>query len=585
MILTYASAANGTRSTDPSDSFGTAHIAAQAAVALFALFEVFRLFQKLDSARYVLLIFAIMPLVSFLSLGYGDMTSLSSIAAPSRLRHPIENIITKAQLEFASLQQAQSTTLQEATAEYRRRYSREPPPGFDKWFEYARKQDSVLIDNFDQINHDLRPFWRIDPKRLRKNIDFMAREHSYACLLREVKNGELFAEGEGYFAHVDEWKELLQPFINDLPEMRFIISQSDEPRVIMDPELLETGGRDEPQFTNETLALRQIAVACQDKWLNPPIPPPKSPVQDQGIGFIQPGSGYSRISPCEHPALRDMHGTFVSLGAHVTHDIIPLLGQSAPVGYNDVLQPSFWYLNRADEGSYDASADTPWEEKANQLNWAGSTTGAWAKAGSWKLSHRQRFVDFIQRFNRSEHTYLKKTATGLGWEAYDSRVDPKAMNFTLHAKFSGVFMCDEEDCQAQVAHFADWGHESKNGRYKARFLFDVDGNAFSGRYYTLLRSNSLVFKQTALREWHDERLVPWVHYVPVSMEMDELPELMRYFSTEEGSKKAKEIAYAGRDWVPRALRKEDFRIYMFRLLLELARVLDPERPVEHLGVL
>jgi hypothetical protein len=116
--------------------------------------------------------------------------------------------------------------------------------------------------------------------------------------------------------------------------------------------------------------------------------------------------------------------------------------------------------------------------------------------------------------------------------------------------------------------------------YKSRFLMGMGGNGFSGRYYTLLQDNFTVFKQTVFREWHDARLVPWVHYVPVSVGMQELPELLRYFSTPEGGKHAEEIANAGREWVPKAWRAVDFRIYMYRLLLELARVLDLERDVE-----
>jgi hypothetical protein len=90
-----------------------------------------------------------------------------------------------------------------------------------------------------------------------------------------------------------------------------------------------------------------------------------------------------------------------------------------------------------------------------------------------------------------------------------------------------------------------------------------------------------VLKQTILREWHDERLIPWVHYIPVSLSMDELPEIMRYLTShEDGKRRAKEIADAGREWHGKALRGEDFTIYLYRLMLELARIMDPNREVE-----
>ncbi len=40
---------------------------------------------------------------------------------------------------------------------------------------------------------------------------------------------------------------------------------------------------------------------------------------------------------------------------------------------------------------------------------------------------------------------------------------------------------------------------------------------------------------------------------------------------------AKKIAYDGKDWAKKVLRKEDMQIYVFRLLLEYARVCDDDR--------
>ena len=60
-----------------------------------------------------------------------------------------------------------STSVSVAISEYATRYHRLPPPNFDKWYEYARLRGCVVIDNYDQINNDLLPFWGIEPKVLR----------------------------------------------------------------------------------------------------------------------------------------------------------------------------------------------------------------------------------------------------------------------------------------------------------------------------------------------------------------------------------------------------------------------------------
>ena len=114
--------------------------------------------------------------------------------------------------------------------------------------------------------------------------------------------------------------------------------------------------------------------------------------------------------------------------------------------------------------------------------------------------------------------------------------------------------------------------------FHSTLAFDLDGNGISGRFYKLLASRSAVLKQTVLREWHDERLVPWVHYVPVSMGMEELPEIVAFLTeTPLGQERAKRIGEAGRDWMQKGMRVEDRAVYVLRLLLEVGRAADGER--------
>jgi hypothetical protein len=114
--------------------------------------------------------------------------------------------------------------------------------------------------------------------------------------------------------------------------------------------------------------------------------------------------------------------------------------------------------------------------------------------------------------------------------------------------------------------------------FRSTLAFDLDGNGISGRFYKLLASRSAVLKQTVLREWHDERLVPWVHYIPVSMSMEEVPELVAFLTeTSVGRERAKRIGEQGRQWMGEGMRVEDRAVYVLRLLLEVARAVDGER--------
>jgi Glycosyl transferase family 90 len=78
--------------------------------------------------------------------------------------------------------------------------------------------------------------------------------------------------------------------------------------------------------------------------------------------------------------------------------------------------------------------------------------------------------------------------------------------------------------------------------------------------------------------WHDDGLVPWVHYAPLSMEMSELPEMMRYLATtKEGLAISQVIAAEGLEWARKVLRQNDLVLVFVRLPLEYARIFSPER--------
>ena len=135
--------------------------------------------------------------------------------------------------------------------------------------------------------------------------------------------------------------------------------------------------------------------------------------------------------------------------------------------------------------------------------------------------------------------------------------------------FSHIGQCDPEDCEEQQNFFHIAPMAAQQDAWKWKYLLDVDGNAFSGRYHTFLRSNSVVFKLAIFREWHDEWLHPWVHYIPLSLELEEVAETMRFFRYEpDGDKYAKRIADESKRWANRVLRKEDLEVWFFRLLLE-----------------
>jgi len=93
------------------------------------------------------------------------------------------------------------------------------------------------------------------------------------------------------------------------------------------------------------------------------------------------------------------------------------------------------------------------------------------------------------------------------------------------------------------------------------------------------------------REWYSERLMPWVHFVPVDVRYQGLWGTLAYFTGLKGKGEvngrdpqmearvadAVWIAEQGRTWAGRALRREDMEVYLFRVLLEYGRLVDDAR--------
>jgi hypothetical protein len=92
--------------------------------------------------------------------GYLIVEAVSTFAEPPA-PHPILTLIKRAEAQWNRKVARQSKTLKEAVVEYRRRYRKNPPKGFDKWWAYAKANRVVLTDEYDQIHHDLEPFWAL----------------------------------------------------------------------------------------------------------------------------------------------------------------------------------------------------------------------------------------------------------------------------------------------------------------------------------------------------------------------------------------------------------------------------------------
>lgn len=139
--------------------------------------------------------------------------------------HPIEALIRRAEKEFDEKIAAASTSVAEAADAYRKRRGRHPPPGFDRWFAFAKEKDAIIVEDFwDQIYHDLEPFWALPAKRIRKDAwDFEMRI--------QIRGGKATSGSDWFWTKI--WLKLLHTIEDKLPDMDLALNAMDEPRLVV----------------------------------------------------------------------------------------------------------------------------------------------------------------------------------------------------------------------------------------------------------------------------------------------------------------------------------------------------------------
>lgn len=292
----------------------------------------------------------------------------------------------------------------------------------------------------------------------------------------------------------------------------------------------------------------------------------------------------------------------------------------------------------------DAHPDPSYEKKNSSLFWRGGTSEGVSVDGSWKGMGRQRLA-WLAKSTTHHPGRIPKTNPLLApkepgnnrgaWKMMDTAVNHAEMPTMDVRIVEKINRCVGDDCAEQERLFAPLSpHVDFQDHWRYKYLFDLDGAGFSGRFIPFLQSRSLPFKMAMFREWYDDRLTPWLHFVPQDPRLHGLYATLTYFAglstgttarmvrrdddggdgggdgggaraddgiggdstggaenNEEGrtgdergdvlieahDREGEFIANEGRRWANKALRKEDMEIYMFRLLLEWGRLTDDKR--------
>ncbi|KAG8745102.1 Glycosyltransferase Family 90 domain containing protein [Ceratobasidium sp. 414] len=512
--------------------------------------------------------------------------------------HPIYDLISRAEAEWKSKLARQSRHLADAVDEYERRYGRPPPPGFDKWWDYATAHNVQLLDDYDTINHDLEPFWGIAPHVLRHTQHEWERQDGTYTLASE--NGHIRVGAHTLGKQVDELLpranmqiDLLSEVARWLPDFRATFTAHDGPYQFIASELKEAAIAAHKRHTHldhESLPHRPYGgwrdgcpansslhnVQASQNWdVRPDMEArhaarPKTFIHDH----------VRSMDPCKHPDLVHTNGFLAahSQGPGVRRFMVPAFSMCTTPLHSDIRTIPI------EQWTEDVGIDPVWEDKPNdRVLWRGSNTGIlFAPSQPWNLSQRARLIKLANEKEgvRSVLRPLEpERAVGRPVEERSGEMNERLFDIA----FAGEpIQCEEPVCTEMKSIFEYRGRMDWSAANRYKYIMDIDGNGWSARFKRLMTTNSMILKTTIFPEWYMDRVMPWVHYVPVKVDLTDLYDIMEFFRGDgqgQGGHDdlARKIGLAGKIWSKTFYRKEDMIAYLFRLFLEYARVMDLNR--------
>ena len=356
------------------------------------------------------------------------------------------------------------------------------------------------------------------------------------------------------------------------------------------------------------------------RLLNSSIPPTFSESYTSGTlkGYVSNFTIAKNV--CHNPNIRSLHGHMIA--PHLTHlytDLVPIFGVAKLAGIsNDILVPSpeHWL-----DGQYAGLETTiPWKEKQNSAVWRGSASGGQHDESNWWGFQRHRLIammntttvsrvdNAMKRLPKPSYQALQAASpTFFDWGMHNIAY-PSRRLFNIAAQTYGKLgdwaaeiadggfthyycsplrlMSKDGDCFYTSPYYSLVPKMNTSGILHHKYVPDVDGQSTSGRFKGFLESLSVPIKASIFTEWHDSRLVPWRHFVPMSNEFQEWWGLMEYFVGYKGGgwlfsrertvkphdAVGEIIGRRGSQWTKRVERKEDMMLYFYRVILEYARI-------------
>ncbi|KOS23411.1 Beta-1 [Escovopsis weberi] len=587
------------------------------------------------------IVFAILLLVLLLVA-----TILTLLREPQAFgRHPLSDAIYAARVQHDRWLSVASTSQSLAAAVdiYQERHEgRRPPPNFGEWYRYA--QGSAVIDDFPQIDRDLAPYWDVAPSTLRRRAEEMAATAGIGAIT--IRGGSVTSKDTGSEEGNRDLAELVKmitKFSNHLPDMVLPINLSPTPRIL--PTWEDASPRSKSAATSsiaELLSRRatrehrysyngaevsglfpvnrerrsgaddSIKVARGPIWasdfrqmqveacspLSRTRTRPHWNFMDFCSACIEAHSlgqlvtkWHQSLDVCSQPDLRLLHGLSLTDPASAPiRQLRPLFGASKTDEFRDIVMP----IPRAGLERPEDDGGRPFASRLDGLVWKGGSVGERGITNqALRGSHTFRLLHLANTpYPHDEVTMMLPTPGNADLLGYEKLRASEANGLVkLCVGIGSSDGCLGSNCAlVREAYGEGDGGMTEPLEHRYVLLLDEDDGPPRDMMRTL-RSNSVPFVSSIFRTWFTDRLMPWLHFVPIDPRYHGLHTTLAYFTGTEdrwgvhgrnvsmagNAQDAEWIAQQGRRWAERALGERDMEIYMFRLLLEWGRMIDDLR--------
>jgi hypothetical protein len=308
-----------------------------------------------------------------------------------------------------------------------------------------------------------------------------------------------------------------------------------------------------------------------------------TPKPDADFNFVKATS--SDEDYCSQPYAHYQQGHFFSDWRSIPV-LYPVFSPARAKGFLDIRIPSHYYYGSTKRYTYGWDSvnlvlkdvdpmEVPWEDKIDKIFWRGATTGGGSHPPGFSPRYqRHRFLRMSSdKSNTTRVVTFTDPPTSLShWvsaavpigKLNDEVMDAAFVKAVSEGSYPGG------KAALQAAH--RFGDSVPLGRHWAyKYLVDMDGMSYSGRFMSFLASDSVPLKSTVYDEFFTDWIQPWVHFIPLSSSYAEIYNIHAYFSgptqsaleaanlTEvelsanerrsvEGDKRARRIARAGKKW-------------------------------------